>query len=114
MIPTSQDQFFAMWVLASLLGLIPAFIAARKGRNFGLWWVYGSMIFIVALFHSLLLKPKAIQSATAEKPAANRPPPLPDGTKHCIFCGQLIDESSVRCPVCKQAQPEAGNYQAAP
>ena len=37
-------------VMASVLGLIPAVIAYRKGRSFGLWWIYGSMLFIVALF----------------------------------------------------------------
>jgi hypothetical protein len=32
--------------LSILLGLIPANIAKEKGREFGLWWLYGAAIFI--------------------------------------------------------------------
>ncbi len=44
--------------IAALLGLIPASIAKKKGRSFGLWWFYGWMLFIVALVHSLIMKEK--------------------------------------------------------
>lgn len=44
--------------VAALLGLIPASIAKKKGRSFGLWWFYGWMLFIVALIHSLVMKEK--------------------------------------------------------
>ena len=53
--PLPQDQLVQIWALASLLGLIPAVIAYRKGRSFGLWWIYGSMLFIVALFAAPLI-----------------------------------------------------------
>lgn len=36
---------------AALLGLIPANIAKNKGHSFGLWWLYGWMLFIVAIIH---------------------------------------------------------------
>lgn len=48
-----------MWLelgISALLGLIPAHIAQKKGRSFGLWWFYGWMLFIVALIHSLVMK----------------------------------------------------------
>ncbi|MCL4312986.1 MAG: zinc ribbon domain-containing protein [Actinobacteria bacterium] len=45
-------------VIAAFLGLIPATIANRKGRSFALWWFYGWMLFIVALIHSLLIRPR--------------------------------------------------------
>lgn len=103
--PYTQDQMLQMWLLASLLGLIPAAIARKKGRSFGLWWVYGSMIFIVALFHSLLIKPYARQVEQLPMPTPEvLQPVLPEGTKNCKFCGQLIDEVSTRCPVCKKDQ----------
>jgi hypothetical protein len=41
--------------LGILLGLVPAFIAKRKNRNFFLWWIYGSLCFFIALVHSLSL-----------------------------------------------------------
>ena len=40
-----------------LLGLIPAAIARSKGRSFGWWWLYGSVLFVIALPHALLLRP---------------------------------------------------------
>ena len=42
--------------IAVVIGLIPAAIAASKGRSFFAWWIYGALVFIVALPHALLLK----------------------------------------------------------
>lgn len=42
-------------LVAALLGLIPAAIAKKKGKSFGLWWLYGWLLFIVAIIHALLL-----------------------------------------------------------
>lgn len=39
--------------LALFLGLIPAMIARLKGRSFFGWWVYGFLVFIIALPHSI-------------------------------------------------------------
>ena len=44
-------------LLAICIGVIPGFIAQSKGRSFVAWWVYGSALFVVALPHSLLIKP---------------------------------------------------------
>jgi hypothetical protein len=44
-------------ILAVLLGLIPAYLAGKKGRSFGLWWFYGALLFIVALPHALIMQP---------------------------------------------------------
>lgn len=41
-----------------LLGLIPAFIAQRKGRSFLEWWLFGTGLFPIALPMALLLKPE--------------------------------------------------------
>jgi len=43
-------------LIGAVLGLIPAAIAANKGRNFVGWWIYGTLLFIVALPHALLAK----------------------------------------------------------
>jgi cytochrome c-type biogenesis protein len=43
--------------LAGILGLIPAFIARQKGRNFIDWWFFGAALIFVALPAALLLKP---------------------------------------------------------
>ena len=51
-------------VVLALLGLIPAFIASRKGRNFYDWWFFGAALFPIALPMALLLKPKYPQEET--------------------------------------------------
>jgi cytochrome c-type biogenesis protein len=40
-----------------LLGLIPAFIARSKGRNFYEWWFFGAALIIVALPAAVMIKP---------------------------------------------------------
>jgi len=42
----------------ALLGLIPAFIAQRKGRSFLEWWLFGTGLFPLALPMALRLKPQ--------------------------------------------------------
>lgn len=46
----------ALLIIVSLLGLIPASIASNKGREFWQWWLYGALLFIIALPHSLFLE----------------------------------------------------------
>jgi hypothetical protein len=101
----SPDQFIRVLIVASVIALIPAKIAYSKGRNFVWWWLYGVMLFIVALFHSLLLEPRVPSPVAAQPSREPRPPALPEGTKKCVHCDQLIDELASRCPVCKGEQP---------
>ena len=45
-------------VIAAGVGFIPATIAKNKGYNFGIWWLYGWMLFIVAIIHVNLIPDK--------------------------------------------------------
>ena len=77
--------------LAALIGLIPAFIARSKGKNFLLWWFYGAMLFIVALPHAILMKPggqKAGQGRMSKR------------TKNCFYCAELIAREARVCQYC--------------
>lgn len=51
-------ELLSILIISLPLGLIPAFIAKHKGRNFFLWWLYGWGFFILALPHSLLMSHK--------------------------------------------------------
>lgn len=44
-----------MLIIMLFLALIPACIASSKGRNFMFWYLYGYLLFIVALIHSICL-----------------------------------------------------------
>ena len=53
-----MSYYIAILVVAALLGLIPANIAKKKGYSFGLWWLYGWLLFIVAIIHVSLIPDK--------------------------------------------------------
>lgn len=46
--------FLSMLCSAMVFGLLPAYIAKNKGRDFNTWWIYGTLLFIIALPHSIL------------------------------------------------------------
>lgn len=50
-------------IIAAGLAFIPASIAKNKGYNFGLWWFYGWMLFIVAIIHVGIIPDKNTQQA---------------------------------------------------
>lgn len=50
-----MDQSFIFWAI--LLGLIPAMIARKKGRSFFEFWIFGTVLFIIALPVTLLMRP---------------------------------------------------------
>jgi thiol:disulfide interchange protein len=52
-------------IILALLGLIPATIAHRKGRNFIEWWLFGAGLFPVALPMAWLMKPKSLPEQPA-------------------------------------------------
>ncbi len=50
-----------VFLAAILLGLIPAAIAYKKGRNFFDWWFFGASLFPIALPVALVIKPSSAQ-----------------------------------------------------
>lgn len=62
---------------AMLLGLLPAFIAQSKGGSFAAWWVFGFLLFPLALIAAIFYSP--------ERCPLCREPVRPDAVvcKHC-------------------------------
>ena len=86
-----ERELIEIFILAILIGLIPAIIARNKGRNFGLWWFYGFMLFIVALPHALWIKPEN-QKVKQEQ--------MSKGMKKCFYCTELIKQETKVCQYC--------------
>ncbi len=61
-----DEVLLGRWLLAGaaillLLGLIPAYLAYRKGRNFWTWWLFGATLLPAALPMALLAKDERVQ-----------------------------------------------------
>jgi len=74
-------------LLCVLIGLLPAWIANRKGYNFLTWWIFGALLFLLALPLALMMKP--------------------DGGRRraCPSCMEWIDKRAVACPKCGRDVP---------
>lgn len=81
---------------AAILGLIPAVIARHKGRSFVGFWIYGTLLFIVALPHALLMKPdtRVVEARQLEGGSHRKCPHCAEiiriEAKVCRFCGRDV------------------------
>ncbi|WP_105625277.1 zinc ribbon domain-containing protein [Cronobacter sakazakii] len=80
-----------LFLVAAVLGIIPALIAHSKGRSFIAWWFYGFLLFIIALVHSIVIKKdtKVIEQEMID-----------DGMKKCPFCAELVRQEAIKCKHC--------------
>ncbi|MBN5198738.1 zinc ribbon domain-containing protein [Serratia proteamaculans] len=79
-------------VVAALLGLITAFIAQSKGRSFAGWWVYGFLLFIVAIIHVLII-PSERKHSTTSSPSSGE-------SRDCPYCAEPIKRQASKCKHC--------------
>ena len=78
------------------LGLIPAFIARKKGRPMFGWWVYGVLLFPIALVHILLARPRTDAIVISIESVRNLGP----DERRCPFCAEIIRREAIKCKHC--------------
>jgi hypothetical protein len=79
-------------ILAALLGLIPAAIARERGYDFAAWWLFGALLFIVALPCALLAKPRQDVLDTRKLAGGE--------ARRCPHCAELIRKEANVCRFC--------------
>jgi hypothetical protein len=85
-----------IFALAAFFGLIPAIIAHDKGHSFFVWWIYGTLLIVVALPHAIVLKPEFTQIRRSE----------PEGAlKQCGTCEELTNKELIKCHYCGVLRP---------
>ena len=88
-----------VWLVTlAVISCIPASIAKYKGRGFGSWWVYGFLLFPIALIHSLAMS-KDVEGLEAQAIAS--------GNRKCPSCAEMV---KVEAKVCKHCGGDLEPY----
>lgn len=75
------DMYTIIHIISFFLGLIPAYIAHKKGRGFYKWWIYGYVLWLIAMIHSLCIKST-------------------EGLIQCPACAEFIKQEAQICRYC--------------
>ncbi len=120
----NSGEIIAGLIVGALLALIPAKIASDKGRSFGLWWVYGFFLWLIALIHAAVIQKEADTYDSYRTDSFMNPPEPPEPAPAepieptLLSDQEPVDEvhfptrsvDSITCPVCRKTQmPNRGS-----
>lgn len=81
-----------------LIALVPAIIASSKGHGFIGWYIYGVLLWIVAVVHALVLQPTTVE--------LERRMMVGGDARKCPSCAEFIKKDALVCRYCgRDVQP---------
>jgi hypothetical protein len=84
-------QFMAFIVFFLIMAGVVASVASSKGKSAGAWFLYGLLIWPVALAHILL--------TTADSKSSNNRA-IQTGGKKCPQCAEIVKREAIVCRFC--------------
>jgi ribosomal protein L37AE/L43A len=79
--------------LWAALALIPAYVARSKGRSFGGFWLYGFILWPVAIIHAVIMKAERGSEHAEQWQNVN-------AYRQCPFCAETIRREAIVCKHC--------------
>jgi hypothetical protein len=87
-------SIFIFTIMLNLaLGVIPAYIAGKKGHSWFVWYIYSVFLFPIAFFQSLFLE----QTEEVKNFIMKN-----NGYYECPFCKEFIKIHASVCPHCQR------------
>lgn len=83
-------EILGLWVI---MAVVVAMIAGSKGRSGFGWFIYGFLIWPVALVHILL----SSRTVAADRRLAEQ-----QGRQPCPHCAEMIKREAAVCPFCQR------------
>ena len=93
-------MLFVFWIV---MAIAVAVAASVKGYNWFLWFIYGFLLWPVALVHVLVRKRAAEIAPAASTP---QPPRLAERRAACPFCSEQVVTTAKVCRFCGHELPE--------
>lgn len=81
---------FIFWFV--VFGVVTAAVAKSRGHEPAPWFVFGGLLFIVALPLAFFLTPPGLERNAAQRA--------------CPYCGRKINSGAHQCPACGRGQPQ--------
>lgn len=86
-------ELLIFWVV---MALIVAIVGASKGRSGFGWFLYGFLIWPIALVHALCMAPTPAVTAGAVRVRAEA-----EGRRPCPYCAEAVKAEAKLCPHCR-------------